>query len=171
MEVQYECVYIDTEAQLRELYAKVMYRKIRKWIVISAILAIVFTIAWIVQSETSYLLGAGLYTYLMVWYLTLPARKAKSGHQNSLDRFNGKLPPSRIRFGDEIQYEDGEVKISWPYRSVKKIHLLSDSIVLEDQTGFCIQFPSNAFVKGTASDLLEFLKGQCPQINLPDWKW
>ena len=171
MEVKFESVYVDTEEQLRELYSKIIFRKTRTWALVFVILAVICGIIWIINQRPAYLLGAGAYVCVMVWYWSIPSRRAKRRHGDALRQFDGKLPPSRLQFGDEIRYEDGEGKMTWPYRNLKQIYFLKDSIVLENQAGIFLQFPTNAFAKGTAPEWIAFMKVQCPQLNLPDGKW
>lgn len=171
MEVVFECVYTDTEEQLRELYTKLMYQNNRKWITIAAILAAVFAGIWFIERKASDLSWTAICLFVMIWYLTMPFRRARIRHREALRQFNGSLPESRLRFADQIQYRDGEIETFWPYHSVKNIIMMKTSIALENHMGMIIQFPKNNFTKGTPSELLEFLKIQCPQLNIPDWKW
>lgn len=170
VEVQFECVYQDTEAQLRELY-KMMYKPNRKWILLYAGLTVIFAGSWFAGGRTKDLIFAVFSLIWMGWGLAMPFRRARKAYRERLSRFNGDPPESRIQFGDQIRYRDGDTEICWPYRSVKNIYVFKDSIALEDHSKMLIQFPKSNFTKGAPAELLEFLKALCPQLDIPDWKW
>ena len=170
MEVRFACVYMDSEAGLRELY-KMMCRPNRKWIILYAVLIGICGMAWLAGGKNSNLILIAAYLALMTELLTRPYRRAKKNHRERLRQFNGTLPESRIQFGDQIRYRDGEIETIWPYHTVKHIYLMKNSIALENHSRMLLQFPKNNFTKGTPSELLVFLKVQCPQLNIPDWKW
>ncbi|MBQ9148644.1 MAG: hypothetical protein IJX69_03650 [Oscillospiraceae bacterium] len=166
MDLLFESVYTDTEALIHEMASKVLFRKARKWVIISGILAAAFLLRWFWLKKPAGLLGSILYVALMLWYLTVPRRYARKQYQQALAYFNGNIPPACVRFGDAIFYQDGIASYTIPYDKLKHLYVMKNSMVFESDVGPLIQLSCNHFTKGTPAELLEFLRQMCPQMNL-----
>lgn len=171
MEYAFECVYTDTKESGIEMYTHIIGRKTRIWLIISVILALLLLLVCWISGDRKILIYALAYAGLAVWYLLMPRRYAARARKKALKQFDGHIPPAAIRFGEEILYEGGQIRLVIPYRKLKKVTVLKTSILLEDEAGNCVQFPNSGFTGGTMPELMAFLKEKCPHLKLPDWKW
>ena len=167
----FECVYTDTKETKLELYRHLLGRKLRIWIILSFVLSAYCLLAWVLSGKTRDLILTFFYLALALWYLLQPRLQANKAHRLDMKQYQGQEPPCTVRFGQEIVYQDGQIRLVIPYEHVQKVTVLKTTIALQNITNQVIQFPNSGFTGGSTAELMAFLKEKCPQLKLPDWKW
>ena len=102
--------------------------------------------------------------------ITMPYWMGQLTYRKKMKYFDGKIPQSVARFGDEIHLISAESTIKIPYYKLKKIVVAKDCVVLRTIENGAVAIPKGPFTEGSLQDLLALLKEKCPLLKLPDWQ-
>ena len=169
MDYSIEIIGKETRRLHQQLYG-VVYKPMRRIIApILAVVALGYLILALGSGDSSYF--ALLITVVLLflsaflmhrWVGTLSYRK-------KLKYYNGAMPDSIVRFGEQIHLEDVDSSRTVPYDKIKTILLTADAIVLWLEDGKAIGLPKGPFTKGSLPELLQLLRENCPKAKLPNW--
>ena len=137
--------------------------------VLCAIAAGLFLLLYLMEPmDTRYLIYVLGYLALLSFYMLYPRLRTAEVYKKTLKQFDGNVPSATLLFGEEITYSNGMMQLTIPYAKVKKVQLVKKNIFIRDQMGNCILFPADDVTKGTAPELLRFLKEKCPNVKIPE---
>ena len=167
MEYQFEnvCEY-DLERALEFQY-KIGARRIMFWGAVSAVL----TLLYLYRALTGplvWLIPAAIFLGLSVHYFTWPYRFLKKGEKRMLEYYDGEIPPTYIRFGDQIVVEDVDSRFTLEYRKLDKVISLKRGYYLRYAKKSLVALDPNGFTKGTFAEFKQFLREKRPDLNIPD---
>ena len=114
-----------------------------------------------------YLLPCGIILLAMgVWGLAWPGIRSVIGYKKALKTYGGAMKPSYVTFGEQIVNETPNGTMQVPYQSVKTIHFLKKSFVIEDARGVGVLVSKNGFGDADFMDCVNFLCEQCSNMEL-----
>ena len=88
----------------------------------------------------------------------------------SIRRFNKDTAGSgmyRISFGDTIEVQQGDIRVTWNYSEINQVYSLKRSFELMKNKRMGLIVEPNGFTKGTFSDFKHFLREKRPDLHIP----
>lgn len=166
MEPKFICTTVETQRDFLDVNYRISFLKNVMWVA-AEIAGGIGCIAAYAKDVGDYLLPCGIVLLLMgLWGLTWPGIRAVIGYRKALKTYGGKMKPSVVTFGKEIVNETPNGVMTVPYDTVKTIHFLKNSLVIEDQRGVGVLVSKNGFGDAGFMDCVNFLCEQCFNLEL-----
>lgn len=166
MEPKFACTTIETQRDFLDVNYKISFMKKVMWVA-AELAGGAACIAAYFQGTGNYLLPCGIVLLLMgLWGLNWPWIRAIIGYKKALKTYGGAMKPSYVTFDSQIVNETPNGTMTVPYHTVKTIHFLKNSFVIEDNRGVGVIVSKNGFTKGEYMDCINFLCEQCSDLEL-----
>lgn len=166
MEYQFENVRQYNRKRNLEFYYRVLYRRILFWGVVS--LALMARYIYLALSDAYWWLGTVVCAGLAVHYFSWPYRLERKQFKRALDYYDGQIPASCIRFGDQIFVEDSDSTFNLEYRKIEKVIVLKHGLFLRYAQKSYLCVDPQGFTKGTLAEFKQFLRQKRPDLKIPD---
>ena len=166
MEPHFICTTIETQRDFLDVNYKIIFPKNAMW-VFSELAGGVACIVAAIKGVGDYLLPCGIFLLVMgLWGLIWPGIRAVMGYRKALQTYGGEMRPSTVTFGEKIVNETPNGTMEVPYHTVKTIHFLKKSIVIEDTRGVGVIVSKNGFGGIPYMECVNFLCEQCSNLEL-----
>ena len=166
MEPKFINTTIETQRDFLEVNYKITFMKSVIWLLAEITGGIGCMIA-ASQGIGKNLMLCGIALLIMgVCGLIWPAIRSKLGYRKALQIYGGAMQPSTVTFGSEIIDDTPNGVITMPYNTVRTIHFLTDSFVIEDNRGVGVIVSKNGFGDVDYMDCINFLCEQCSNLKL-----
>ena len=166
MEPHFICTTIETQRDFLDVNYKITFPKNAMW-VFSELAGGAACIVAAMKGIGNYLYPCGIFLLLAgIWGLIWPYIRAVMGYRKALQTYGGEMRPSTVTFADQIINETPNGTMHMPYNTVKTIHFLKNSLVIEDQRGVGVIVSKNGFGETPYMDCVNFLCEQCPNLEL-----
>ena len=166
MEPHFTCTTLETQRDFLDVNYKISFAKTAMW-VFSELAGGIACIVASTQGVGNYLLPCGIALLVMgIWGLVWPGIRAVMGYRRALKTYGGEMRPSTVTFEEKIVNETPNGTMVVPYNTVKTIHFLKNSFVIEDTRGVGVIVSKNGFGDAAYMDCVNFLCEQCPNLEL-----
>lgn len=168
MDARIENVYVDSEEMFREITAKIGMRRSKHWIWVYLALALCYIFIILpLGGFVAWVMFAVIIAYI-IRILTFPASRAKNYIKSTKEYYNGTVPQTVVRFGEEeITVICGNNTGTVPYDKIDTAYFLKHSIVLRAGKMASVTLSTTGFTKGSIPELRSLLKEKCPLLKLP----
>lgn len=167
MDYQIEIVGVETEELFIQLYRKAMRNVV--WSAGIFLLASAWSVWRLADTgKGMYILLLALYVFCAAWSLGAPVRVARKAFSDKLRYYNGVMPITTIRFGEQIRQEDVDSALTIPYDKIKRVEFLKDGIIVYMIHGKTYGFPNRKFTLGSLPELKSLLRAKRPDLKIPD---
>jgi len=164
MEYQFENIQSYSRKMNLEFYYRVLCRRTLLWGVVSLGLAVYYV--YKALSDPYWWVGVAAFLGLTAHYFSWPYRLERKRAKRALDYYDGEIPPSYIRFGDQISVEDSDSNFNLEYRKIEKIIVLKHGIFLRYAEKSYMPIDPQGFTKGTCEEFMQFLRKNCPNAKI-----
>ena len=119
-------------------------------------------------SDSYWWIGAVVFAGMAAHYFSWPYRLERKRFKRALDYYDGEIPASYIRFGDQIFVEDGDSTSNLEYRKIEKVIVMKHGLFLRyaEKAYLCVE--PQGFTKGTFEEFKQFLREKCPNAKISD---
>jgi hypothetical protein len=157
---------VETQRDFLEVNYKISFVKNVMWVA-AEIAGGIGCIVAAGQGVGDYLLPCGIVLLVMgAWGLSWPGIRALIGYKKALKTYGGKMKPSIVTFGKDIVNETPNGTMTVPYDTVKTIHFLTNSFVIEDEKGVGVLVSKRGFGDADFMDCVNFLCEECSNLEL-----
>ncbi|MBO4383892.1 MAG: YcxB family protein [Clostridia bacterium] len=159
MEILFENTYMFDERVAGEYMRYSILRTPRLYIVVSMFVVIASMLLYVKQ----YAYAAVFLAIFLVWIL-ISVRSYKQGVKRMTEKselVSGSLPNvTRFEFGSDcfVAHSSGTGTVVIPYRDLKRVTDMGQTIMLIVKGGAKYALPKNAFIKGTEEEFSAFIK-------------
>ena len=172
VEFYFENVYTDSEEMTREINIKIGMRKVKIWLWVYLALGMYTALFLLPDGNPWHWVTLLICVGYIGWILLQPIYYAKRYIKKSKAYYNGVIPQTVVRFGEEVvTVAHGDSVASVPYDKIDKAHFLKHSIMLRAGKMASVIISPSGFTKGTLREFQEFLGRKCPNLKLPEWQW
>lgn len=168
MEYRIEIVGTETRQLFRQLYSRALFRGL---LIATGLFLLAAVLAFRLGSmdedaslpalSAVYILFAGLIWLCPIWFGT-------RAYQNKLKYYDGVMPESTVRFGDQIVIADVDSTHTIPYDKLTRLCFMKNGIAFVLGKQKMIGIPNETFTKGSLQELKQFLREKRPDLKIPE---
>jgi hypothetical protein len=166
MEYQFENVQRYNRKMYLEFNYKILCWRALLWGVVSLILMLSYVYRALI--EPYWWVGVVVFAGLTIHYFTWPYRLERKRFQRAQSYYDGEMPSSYIRFGDQIHVEEIDSTFTLEYRKIEKVIVLKHGLFLRYAEKAHMAIDPNCFTKGTYEEFKQFLREKCPHLKISD---
>ena len=168
MDTQFEIISRLEKKHFVEYY-RYIWRKRMIWVTIYGVVALLFLILGLADTNTKWLIYAAVLLLYDIWLFFRPWMVAEKSVKPDTNFEGTETVESVTTFGDVIRDETPHHVAMTYYDKIEKLYIGKNVLVLGDTRKAMFILDKNGFTQGNLEEFLPFIQEKCPQLNLPKW--